>query len=295
MTKSNSAFRRLAALAAVAVCAVGGAGCIKNEQKTTIQKDGSGSVSQSVSIDLESFKKLAEMMKAMGGPQGGDAKGPDFTDEDLPMNLGEIEKKAKSIPGLELKNAKAERKDGKYVMSFDATFAEWSLLGKANLFSGAADLVKNADGSYTFTLDALGGQGDKPAGGKPGDGADGLGGMDPAAMMPMLEPFLGTLEIKEAITLPGEIVETNGTKSEDGSTVSWKIGFKELMGGKGANLMKVTFKGEGLDLKPFSYKPDPKELMKDKPGKPAGGPPPDAPPAPPAAPMEEPAMDMGGK
>src|SRR5207247_4686897 len=125
------------------------------------------------------------------------------------------------------------------------------------VFPGSAELAKNADGTYTFVLDMMAGQ--KMGGGEPG--ADGGPGMDPQMIAAMLEPMLGTLEFRQSLTLPGSIVETNGTKSEDGMTASWKVGFKDLMAGKGANLMKVTFKGDGLELKPFKYMPDMKEVM----------------------------------
>jgi hypothetical protein len=57
------------------------------------------------------------------------------------------------------------------------------------------------------------------------------------------------------------ISETNGIKAEDGAKANWVVDWKALTGAdktkKDAAVMKLTFKGEGLDWKPFSYKPDP--------------------------------------
>ena len=49
--------------------------------------------------------------------------------------------------------------------------------------------------------------------------------------------------------MPGTVVETNGTKSEDGKSVTWSAGWKDVKEGK--VVRTVTFKGEGLTLKPF--------------------------------------------
>ena len=262
MTHSSKTHRsplRAAALAALALGALAASGCLKFEQKATIQKDGSGSLLQTISIDVDAFKKIQEFAKAFnGGTPGGEPAKPGKEEGDeglLPFNLEEIQEKAKQVPGLQIRNAKTERR---VIMDFEAVFADWSTLGQARMFPGSAELAKNADGTYTFTLDMMAGQ--KFGGGEPGADSGGMG-MDPQMIAAMLEPMLGSLEFRQSLTLPGSIVETNGTKSEDGMTVSWKVGFKDLMGGKGANLMKVTFKGDGLEIKPFKYMPDMKDVM----------------------------------
>ena len=54
------------------------------------------------------------------------------------------------------------------------------------------------------------------------------------------------------LELPGAIVETNGTKAESGTSVSWKLVTKDLFR-KGAGDFSVTFQGEGLALEAFEY------------------------------------------
>jgi hypothetical protein len=264
--------RVAAALALAATFAL--PGCIKSDSKTTLNKDGSGVVTQRMEMDLSQFKALADLANsfgggAPGGEPGMDAGGMADPSMDPMAEIKELEAKLKKIEGLTVKDFKSEQKDGKYVTAFTAEFKEWSLLGQAKVFGGTTELVKNADGSYTFSMDSSAGSqmgdggapGAPPAGGEPGMDP-GMPAMDPSMLAPMLEQFLGSMEFASSLTVPGTIVETNGTKSEDGSTVTWKVGFKEIFGAKDAGLMKVTFKGEGLELKPFKYVPNLAE-MKD--------------------------------
>lgn len=264
MTK-NRFPRVAAALAVAATFAL--TGCIKSDSKTTLNKDGSGVVTQRMEMDLSQLKALADLASSFGGAPGGEPgmDGGAMADPsamDMTAEFRKMEEKLKKVEGLTVKDFKSEQKDGKFITAFTAEFKDWQLLGQAEVFTGSAELVKNADGSYTFTMDPSAGQmggGGGGAGG--GAGAPGEPAMDPAMIAPMLEPYLGSMELASSLTVPGTIVETNGTKSEDGSTVSWKIGFKDMFGGaKGAGIAKVTFKGEGLELKPFKHVPNVGEM-----------------------------------
>ena len=263
-------------LAVILAGALAQTGCIQDDTKTTLKADGSGTISDSMTIELQKIKDLMEMGKAFGGGgggPGGPGGAPEVPDMDIEKGMDqafsedELKKQLKDIPGVEVKSVKSEKKDGKRIVTSDISFTDFSVLGKAH-GQFAADLAKNADGTWTLTYDATGGQGAAlSGGGEAGGMEEGMpAGMDMSAMMGMFEPYVGTLEFKRSVTLPSEIVETNGTKSEDGKTVSWKLGFKEMMApgkdGKSGGLMTVKFKGEGVTLKPFSYKPDPKEAMK---------------------------------
>jgi hypothetical protein len=72
-----------------------------------------------------------------------------------------------------------------------------------------------------------------------------------------VEFIVGGLEAKRSVCVPGTVVETNGAKAEaEGrTTVSWTITYKDLVAGKNLT-QKVTFKAEGLTLKPFTYRPN---------------------------------------
>lgn len=247
---------RIAALVTAAATAVL-VGCFKTDTKTTLNKDGSGVLTQRLEVDMSKMKELAEMFKGFAGDPGAPAMDTPTTPpaEDMTAEFKKMEDKLRSVEGLTVKEFTRDAKDGKVVIAYTVEFKEWSLLGKGGAFLSSVDLAKNADGSYTITFDPTSGQMGGGGGGAGGGGGDMPQGMDPSAFAPMLEPFLGSMEIATTLTLPGAITETNGTKSEDGSTVSWKLGFKDIIASKGGG-EKVTFKGEGLELKPFKFVPD---------------------------------------
>lgn len=260
---------RTGAIALVAALAT--AGCIKSDQKTAIAKDGSGTLDMKMSFDVSKMKEMTEMFKGMmpqpeappamtGEPamEGDPAMGEEKKKEDdgFSKNFSkeEVEKQLKKTEGNELKEYTAENTDAKQTVHMVVAFKSFENLCKTGVMGNlAVTLVKNEDGSYAMTLDAKGGQG-------AGAGGGDAGGMDMSAMAPMLEPFLGGMEFKTELTIPGTVVETNGTKSEDGTKVNWTVDWKALSGAdkdkKDATKMTVSFKGDGIELKAFSFKPD---------------------------------------
>jgi len=274
---------RLAALGCALLMSLAGPGCIKTDSTGKVEKDGSGKLTQTVKLDLEKLKTITEMFKGMtgGGEAGGMADDPK-AEPDLPVSLDDMKSTIAGVEGLKLLSSKQEKSaDGKSLtMTMEIAFADLSLLTKANLLPNS-ELVKNADGTWTLSYDATMGEG--AAGGA--DGKPGAEAMpfDPTTMLAMLEPMIGDMSVGLALTLPGTVTETNGTKAEDGS-VSWKLGFKDIASNKAS--MKVTFKGDDLGLQPFKVKADPSKMMEnagkkraktDGP-KPGGAvPPPDAP------------------
>lgn len=195
----------------------------------------------------------------------------------------------KDVPGLEVTNATTETKEGKAHVRLEAKFQTLEAYAQATNIEMGASLVKNEDGSYTLKFELRGpgrggrggerrdgpgmgeGQpggmdeggmeggtpgmdgGDAPRGPGPGGpgGTGGMGGMG-GPMAPLFEKHMAGLEFTRKLKLPGPIVETNGTKGEDGS-VSWKLTYEEIKAGK-VEPQSVTFQGEGLDLKPFTVK-----------------------------------------
>lgn len=240
-------------------------------------------------------------------PEGGAAPGGPTPPPTDPVER--IKQRYKDIPGLEVTKFAPEMKDGKMNLTVEATFKTLEDYAKASGIEMGSSLVKNDDGSYTLQFEGRfggrGGRRDSAPHGEPGmDGEPGMGGepgmagepgMDGApggpggpggammgAMMPMLEKYLAGLEWTRTLKLPGTIVETNGTRSEDGSSVTWKLTFADMKDGKAAP-QTVTFKGDGLDLKPFTVKRSARRGFmgggRGGPGGP-GGPPPVAPGAP---------------
>lgn len=271
-----TASRPARVLAAVAFALLGAA-CMQNDTKTTILADGSGTCSDTITVDIERTRQILETAKmfGMGGPGGpGGPQLPEDMDVEKMLEgaFGEASLKAEltATPGVAVKSVTSEVKDGKRVAKREFAFSDFGALGRAVFRTMTAELRKNEDGSYTLDMDAMGPAramlGGGAAGG-PGGGAGGFGGFDPAAMMGMVAELLGDFGSKVAFTLPGAVVETNGTKGEDGKTVTWSFSVEDLKKAsadptKAPGKMSVTFKGEGLMLKPFKYAPSMGDLMK---------------------------------
>ncbi len=244
------------------VAALTTTGCVKFDEKATIAKDGSGSITLNFVVDVAKLKELKDTFAAfMPAPQAP----PAMEDEPAmgepkkdappsPYGKEAMEKLLKQTEGNELKEHSIALADGKETVHMLIAFKSFENLCKTGaLISLAVTLVKNEDGSYAMTLDPKAGYG----------GASGGGGGEMemlAGMLPMLEPIVGGLEFKAELAVPGTIVETNGTKSEDATKATWTIDWKAISGADktkpDAATMKVSFKGEGIDIKPFSYKPD---------------------------------------
>lgn len=221
--------------------------------------------------------------------------------------LDRLKARWKDVTGLEVTKATTETKDGKAHLRIEATFQTLEAYAQATGIEMGSTLVKNDDGSYTLTFEMrYPGRGRRPDGGRrdgsgmgegppggmedgapgmeggeapPGGGAGGMGAMG-GMMQPLLEKHMTGLEFTRKLRLPGSIVETNGMKSEDGTTVSWKLTYDDLKGGK-PEPQTVRFKGEGLDLKPFTVRRSPRRTwMGGGPGGPGGRDGPGAPGAP---------------
>lgn len=278
---------RPAAVASLLALALSSAGCLKMESKTTLLKDGSGTVVQTITIDLAKFKQGQELWKMInGGGPGGPRTESEKPGADAPPSAADVRRALESVDGVTVSKAEESLVQ---TIHLEASFADFSTLGKAPiLLAGSSELAKNEDGSWTFTLDPTAGQAAALKGGAGGGAAGGLPpGMDPSMILGFLEQMFGGLEIAQSLVLPGTVTETNGKKGDDGSSVSWRFTIKEILGGKAA--MKVSFKGEGIDLKPFKNSPDVGKVMDmfTRPRhKPAGGPKPDG-EAPPTTPGTE--------
>ncbi len=227
------------------------AGCIKQSDDVTVTADGSGTYSETIVLDLAAMKGLEE---ALGGGPGAGKDAPGMGDVTTgPANddpLEKLKKEWKGIEGLEVTKATSEQKDGKTTVVVEAKFKTLEAYARATGMELNADLKENDDGSWTLRFSSNA---------KQGEGAAAPGGKDDAAemakaMMPMLEPFMKDLEVTRKLTLPGTIVSTDGTKSEDGTSVTWKVTWEDLKKGGDFPAQTVTFKGDDLDLKPFSVK-----------------------------------------
>ena len=274
---SSSRLSRLAALLAVLALA----GCLKEEEQVKLNKDGSGTFVQTATIDrglLEQLKGVGKMVLPgflAGGPAkdgGGDAGGDiDLKIEDM-FSPDAVKARLKGVEGVEVKKAESADKDGKTTARFEIAFASLESVARTGLFlENSVELKKNEDGSYTLTFDFgikipglegpapapdPGMEGAKPPGGLPG-------GMGISSLFTLIQPIVSGLETKRTIVVPGTVTDTNGEKKEveGGTAVTWTQAYKDFASGKPLT-QKVTFQGEGLELKPFTYKQNFAELMK---------------------------------
>jgi hypothetical protein len=212
-------------------------GCVKANETTTISKDGSGTAKMVMTIDLAKIEAMKEMMKGMGGGEGMEE---DPMDE---MNAEKVKKRLTDKPGIKIIKVETVKDDAakKVTHTIELAFESLEALHKSGAIQGVTvSLEKLDDGSYVLTRSMVG-DGGMPEGPEAEQMAE--------AMMPMFEPFAGDLEMATTITLPGAVLETNGTKGE-GNAVTWKLGFKDIAKAD-KRTYKVKFSGEGLSLKPF--------------------------------------------
>ena len=245
--------------------------CAKTEDKVRLEADGSGTFSQTTVVDLTVLKQLLEWGRSFGGggmpdePPGDGAGSDPLADFDLPFGgVDDLKERAKGIEGVKLTKALQESKDAKITVSLEGSFADlesFAKLGVLDFGFSAVELAKNADGTWTLTLDPAAQIPPRPGGarGTPGDPPSAMPGIDMSQILMVAQPMLGEFEVKRTLALPGAVTATNGVKSEDGKSVTWTLKFADLLGatvpGSKGLAQTVTFKGEGVALKPFKHTP----------------------------------------
>ena len=213
-------------------------GCIKQDVDVVLKKDGSGTVTITMTLDVTKLEGLMKMAESMGG-------GEDDANDDLDFKK-EAEKLEKEFdrPGMKLVSVKADEDTEKKTRSMviKAEFTSLEALYRSGLIEDfEVSLVKNEDGSYTLTHTMVS---DEEEEAPPGADADQAAEM----VKPMLKPFLGDLQINRSLTLPGSVLGSNGDVK-----VSWKLAFDDLFV-KEKRTQKITFSGKDITLKPFKLK-----------------------------------------
>lgn len=216
------------------------AGCAKMKEATTIAKDGSGTVTMSVTVETEKLEALKMMAESMGASEAG---GEDpFDGLDMKKQIQKLEK-AEGIKVLSVDSTEdAEKRTKSHVVkiSFD-TLEHLYLSGIAQRLN--VSLSKRTDGNYELTRAAASEEG-MPT----GEEAE----MMMQGVLGMMQPYLDTMEMTTELHLPTPIVETNGAHVEGTKTVSWTVTFETLAKFASGQKQTVVFHGEGLDWKPFS-------------------------------------------
>ena len=114
----RSLVRAFAVLAVVPALAL--PGCLKEDDTVTLKKDGSGTFSQTATLDKGQLEQLKAFVKMIGGSvmQGGPAKeGGDDPGADIEFKIEDIfapadlKARLKDVEGVELKKAETSDKD----------------------------------------------------------------------------------------------------------------------------------------------------------------------------------------
>ena len=269
-------------------------GCMKLNQSLTVTKDGSGTANVRLVIDMEKTQQLLETISALRGGDGADMQGK----IESRANLEDMKKRLEGKKGVELVSATAIDDPEKKQKGFEAKLKFASL---EDFWRAGLDLFHNVkledlgEGRWCLTRTLV----------LPGMDAVGEGSEQDAGLVEgfkvMLEPMMAELELVFMIAIPGTIVETNGTKDEAGTSVTWKQGFKDMLDSKKSTQV-VVFKPEAtVTFKAFDLRTDmngdvsdakpttPSATAPTTPSTPAPAPAPAPEPAPAPAPAPEPA------
>ncbi len=239
---TTATIRRSVGLSVLALALALLPGCIKQKTTAKIDASGKGTVKIDIRLDLAKLKQLKEQMGAM---MGGGAEGSE--DEKNPLDDTSPEKVKKLLEGNEhvrVVSVSSKKDEATMSNTIEVEFDSLKDLFESGLVQGMdVKLEKLDDGNYRFMQGYV-------------NEHEGMGGSSAEDeqqmqfMMQMFEPFLGDLELATTLTLPTDIVETNGSKT-DSRTVEWKLGFKDLVKAE-KRKQTVTFSGEGLSWKPFA-------------------------------------------
>jgi hypothetical protein len=219
-------------------------GCAKTKEETKVRKDGTGTTKMTTTIDLTKLQALQEMMQGMGMGGGGEGMGGDPVED---LDPEKYKKKVEDAEGVRLMSMNRKIDEEKKTMNvvIELEFDSLEHLYKSGLVQSVeATLTKNEDGSYTLER-SLGGDYAPAASDNP-EAAAFLEGI-----LAMVEPFMSEMELSSTLTFPTPISESDGVKGEEGNSVTWSVGFKDVSNPKKRG-QKVTFGGEGLEWKPFS-------------------------------------------
>lgn len=217
--------KKLMVLAGAMLALVGLSGCLEMESVISLKKDGSGTITEKVSIGAQ----MAGMMKMGGGGEG---------EEDPFADFGEDagKEKAKTYgEGVEFVSSNKEEKDGGLVFTTVYKFADINTVtyepgqmmndGEEEGEEAAEEPVKMfsyKDGVLTIEVP-------DPAGEDFAMGDDEMGEEE----MAMMAPMMAGMKISAKLVVEGGIAETNATYHEGDSITLMAMNFDELLKNEG--------------------------------------------------------------
>jgi len=248
--------RRLALLALAALATLALTGCVQMHSETTIDKNGSGTatITMSMSKAVSDALKQMQEMDPEGGP-GGDM--PAFDD----LDRGTLEGRVKEY-GVKITRFEKGEKDGRETIDIAYEFKDMKGLSAAmGAFMSGDDSEDNGLGifdagdgnlvlrptSYDFpdwddeADDA--GEADDPTDLDPQDMQQQM------ALMGTLMGAVSELDISMKITVPGDIVSTNAP-GQEGRTSIWAVNAGNMMSVDQDMAPQIVFSGKGVKIEP---------------------------------------------
>ena len=225
--------------------------CLKASSRTVLKKDGSGTYVQVSTLEMERAEAYQKMLLA----KARSLAIPDDEQEENPyasLDAKACARELKDRRGIKSATGGESSDGAKKTRTYDlrVEFESLKAFYEAGVIEDMTVKLERAKDGKSWTLTTrhiFDGNDNVPQEGTAADQRMKLR----EALLKALEPYWSTLTIKSRLTLPTKVLETNGTKAEDGRTVSWRVEFKQLADPK--NLMQtVTFEHvEGLKLEAF--------------------------------------------
>lgn len=254
----------LVALVCATTLALGG--CVQLHTETVIDERGGGSATITMSMSQAVSEAMAEMeqLDAGGGPGGGPGGDmPEISFDDIDRET--IEKRLADFD-VEITRFEKGVVDGRETLNIAYEFEDlrgFSAMMQATMPGDEDEGGGNGLGIFaaddgnlvlrpaSYDLPAWDEADEEPAPEQESAPAD----MDPAAMQKQMEILgklmgaMSELDIRMAITVPGDIVSTNAPQQE-GRTSIWAINAQNAMSAPQTIEPRIVFSGKGLEIEP---------------------------------------------
>lgn len=220
-------FKKLMALAGAMLALVGLSGCLEMESVISLKKDGSGTMTETVSIGAQ----MAGMMQMGGGAEGAEDPFADFGED-------AAKEKAKTYgEGVEFVSSKKEEKDGGFTFTTVYKFADINTVvyEPGQMMNNGEDeetdeepvkMFSYKDGVLTIEVP-------DPSGEDFAMGDEEMGEEE----MAMMAPMMAGMKVTAKLVVEDGIAETNATFRDGDAITLMAMNFDELLkneGGLGA-------------------------------------------------------------
>lgn len=222
-------------------------GCIQVKMASDIAKDGGGTYTMTYSVSQEVEQTLAEM-SALGGEMAAEMDdAPDFTDFDRDEFAAKIGKH-----GVKLVSYANEVTNGRRNVELKLSYPDLVSFSEAigGSYGGSGmKITKHGDDYLLSSYQVQKAEAEEAA--KEDAQEDMNAAMQNAAksmeLMGRLMAHISEMSMAVAITLPGDVIESNAHRVE-GRTCFWEINANNMMQAEGME-PRVVFSGKGLSIK----------------------------------------------